>query len=103
MKRLHIQIQATRSPSLDVAKAVVRLSQLATGVRVSEGVDNGPYLNVDFKADDLSGLWASVREELRAVPGLAGAAIVICQGEHGWDDYLLLHHFNPSEPLDQLS
>ena len=36
------------------------------------------------------------------VPGLAAAAIIVCEGEHGWDDYLLLHHFDPAEPLDTM-
>jgi hypothetical protein len=34
---------------------------------------------------------------------LAQAAIVVCEGELGWDDYLLLHHFNSDEELDELS
>jgi hypothetical protein len=103
MKRLHIQIQLARSPGLDTVEAVARLSRLAAGVKVTEGEDDGRYLNVNFKAADLSELWALIREELQSFPGLAGAAIVVCEGEFGWDDYLLLHHFNPEEQLDQLS
>jgi hypothetical protein len=102
MKRLHIQIQPARSPKLDVPEAIVRLSRLADGVRTTEGHDEGRYVNLDFKVSDLTGLWAAVREQLRAIPEVAVAAIVVCEGEHGWDDYLLLHHFDPSEPLDQL-
>jgi hypothetical protein len=58
---------------------------------------------VDFEAEDAVELWMAVRAELRAVPGLAAAAIVCCQGAQGWDDYLLLHHFDPTEPLDRLT
>src|SRR5262249_20408829 len=102
MKRLHIQIQPARSPGLDLDEAGARLRGLAASVRVTEGEDDGRYVNVDFKTDDLAGLWASVRRELRSVPGLAAAAIVVCEGDHGWDDYQLLHNFNPAEPLDEL-
>lgn len=28
------------------------------------------------------------------------AVIAYCQGEHGWDDYLLLDHFDPTVQLD---
>jgi hypothetical protein len=68
---------------------------------VDEGYDRGRYVNVDFWAADPTALWAKVRSELRAAPEMAGAAIACCQGERGWDDYLLLHHFEPDEPLDQ--
>lgn len=102
VKRLHIQLQPARSPGLDLPEAVARLSCLATGVLVTEGEDNGRYVNVDFKVADPSGLWALIRQELHSVAGLAGAAIIVCEGERGWDDYLLLHHFNPAEPLDRL-
>jgi hypothetical protein len=44
-----------------------------------------------------------IRELLQADPALANIAIVVCQGERGWDDYLLLHHFDSSVPLDQLT
>ena len=61
-----------------------------------------PWLYIGFKAADPAGLWAAIQEQFRADPELAGAAIVVCQGEHGWDDYLLLHHFDPSESLDEV-
>jgi hypothetical protein len=102
MKRLHVQLQPARSPELDVPEAVARLSRLAASACVTDGEDDGRrYVNVDFKAVDLRGLWARVRAELKTIPGLAGAAIVVCEGEHGWDDYLLLHHFDPAEQRDQ--
>ncbi len=34
---------------------------------------------------------------------MARATIITCQGKRGWDDYLLLHHFDLSEPLDEIS
>jgi hypothetical protein len=103
VKRLHIQLQPARSPGLDVAEAVAGLVRLDALVQVTEGEDDGRYVNIDFKATDLSGLWALVWAELQSVSGLAEAAIVVCEGEYGWDDYLLLHHFNPKEQLDELS
>jgi hypothetical protein len=106
MKALHIHLQPERSPELDVTAAITLLrlvGELAgTRAQVTEGVDGERYINLDFAPEDTAGLWASVREELRNVPGLADAAIVCCEGEHGWDDYLLLHHFDKTEPLDEL-
>jgi len=102
MKRLSIQLQPARSPELNLAEAVAKLSSLAPDVRATEHQEKGPYVNVDFKTADLSGLWQSVREVLEALPGLNRAAIVVCEGDRGWDDYLLLHHFDPEEKVDAL-
>ena len=102
MKRLNIQIHPARSPALDVTESLARLSCLAADARVTKVDDDGQYANVDYKTVDPSGLWVLVRKELRIVPGLAETAIVVCEGQHGWDDYLLLHHYDPTEPLDEL-
>ena len=36
-------------------------------------------------------------------PRLARAAIATCEGKHGWDDYLLLHHYDRTLVLDTLN
>jgi hypothetical protein len=102
MKRLSIQLQPARSPELNLAEAVAELRSLADGVRVTAGEEDGPYVKLDFKTANLSKLWESVREVVHSVPGLTGAAIIVCEGDHGWDDYRLLHHFNPQEVVDEL-
>jgi hypothetical protein len=102
MTVLSVQLQPARSPALNVATTVARLRGLAEAVSVSEGEEGGGYVNVSLRAADVVGLWGSVRELLQADAALARAAIVVCQGERGWDDYLLLHHFDPSQVLDEL-
>jgi hypothetical protein len=99
---LNIQLQPARSPGINVAETVARLSRLAKDVSVSEGDDGGGYISVNLRAADMVGLWAVVRRQLKTDAHLANAAIVICQGECGWDDYKLLHHFDPAEVVDEL-
>jgi hypothetical protein len=103
MKRLHVQIQPARSAELNIAEAVAQLGSLASGAQVTELQNDGSTYNVDFRTPDLPVLWECVRDVVHAVPGLARAAIIVCEGEHGWDDYLLLHHFNPKETVDTLA
>ena len=102
MKRLHLQLQPARSPQLDLVGAITILTSLVPDVRVTDGEDDGRYINVDFKTADLCGLWHSIRKTMQAVPGLASATIIACEGEHGWADYLLLHHYDPQEIVDGL-
>jgi hypothetical protein len=99
MKRLHVQIQPVRSPRLDTDAVVSRLQALAEA-EVSRGDDRGAYIHVDFRPANVEELWLAVRQQVRADPELAACSIVCCEGERGWDDYRLLHHFDPAEPPD---
>lgn len=101
-KSLVVQIQPGRSPGLDAEAAVARLQAVASA-SVSRGEDAGPYINVGFQAADLSALWAAVREVVRDDAALAKCVIACCEGDRGWDDYLLLHHFDPLQSLQEPS
>ena len=98
---MHVQLQPARSPELDADAAASRIAALAPAV-VTRGDDAGPYINIDFRPTEMSTLWTAVQAELVADPRLAACVIACCEGERGWDDYLLLHHYDPSEPLDMV-
>jgi hypothetical protein len=110
MKRLCIQIQPERVPELDEALLRRTLSELGAGtalvnqVGIDEGEDDGRYLNFNYKTPDVGRLWSLIRREVLNSPALGPAirqaAIITCQGDAGWDDYLLLHHLDDDEPLD---
>jgi hypothetical protein len=112
MKLLNVQIQPERVPELDEAEVVSRLTSTGSGtglvqhVEVTKGNDDGHYTNVSYATHDLPRLWTLLRREVledaRIGPILQKAAIVVCQGDNGWDDYLLLHHFDDNEPFDSL-
>jgi hypothetical protein len=76
-------------------------------VQVTEGADDGPYINATYSTTDTASLWATVRERVldHAVlgPALRRSVIITCTGDSGWDDYRLLHHFDEAEPLDELT
>jgi hypothetical protein len=70
---------------------------------VDIGDDDGPYENVMFDVgspqDALSALGV-VFDSAAVGPSARAACIVTCQGERGWDDYLLLHHFDATLTRD---
>lgn len=113
MRTLSIQFQPQRAPGLDPAAVVGLLKlvgsdeRLASRVQVTEGIDDGPYINATYSTSDLVSLWVAVRE--RALendalgPALRRSVIITCTGDNGWDDYRLLHHFDETEPLDELT
>ena len=108
MKCLYVQLQ----PALysgDVARQVDALCEIAskhspdTAVEVEHGDDDGPYINVNIYDDEIAALWPAIKGVIDANPALASATIVCCEGANGWEDYLLLHHFDETEPLDVLT
>ena len=109
---LHVQVQPGLAPTLDLALLRARFEALAQTEasvlrsKIEEGDDDGPYLNLMFKTADLARLWQVVQAELYGHPTLGTllrqASMTLCTGETGWDDYLLLHHFNPAFELDTL-
>lgn len=110
MKHLNIQIQPERIDAAALARVRPAVESLAgeralvAGFQTKEGDDEGAYLNFTFLAKDLAALWQRIERDLLDAPefgaDLAAAAIVICEGEDGWNDYRLLHHFDPELPLD---
>ena len=107
MKCLHIQLHPQRC-SVDTENHVNRLSEIATDsvldviVDVERGDDDVPYINVNIYTDEMVSLWSAVCFEIESKPSLASATIVCCEGENGWDDYFLLHHFDGDEAVDTL-
>jgi hypothetical protein len=63
-------------------------------------------LNFTFGTTDLVGLWrlvqAVVYQDRTIAAAMQMASIATCEGEHGWDDYLLLFHVDPAVRRDPL-
>ena len=110
MRILVVQIQSNRIGAGDRDRLVEALRSAADDAvlrfaGVNNGEDDGPYINVRFEAPDHIAAWAALRTmymESDVGRELASSTIATCEGEHGWDDYLLLHHFDPRVQLDEL-
>lgn len=70
-----------------------------------EGVDEVPYVNLCFDTPALAEAWPMIYSRLFEDPGfgayLKKASIVTCEGQRGWNDYLLLYHFDQTLILDR--
>ena len=108
---LCIQIQPNRMPGVDLvsirnAAAQLGATQLFKGYSEKEGLDDGPYLSLFFdavcNADAWSSIFSTLYEDARFGAALQSSSIAVCQGQRGWDDYLLLHHFDPTVFRDRL-
>jgi len=99
MPIISIQLQPKLDSRLNSNDVLKILNALGHDSKVSEGEDGVPYINVAFKVHNLSEQWPSLKSALCSCPGFNQAAIVVCEGSKGWDNYLLLHHFNQSEQI----
>lgn len=103
MKVINIQIQHKRVPNFNVKKA---LDLLATFAQESQHirdmkVDSNPrrtYININYLSIDWRKTWSEIKKKVlgnkNVGPFLKAGSIIICEGRHSWDDYLLLHHFD---------
>lgn len=75
-------------------------------VEVQWGDDSGQYVNMLVESSSPHETRARIRQvyldgELRSSE-LSHASIIVVTGTNGWNDYLLLHHFEETEELDRL-
>lgn len=106
-----IQIQPHRAPSLDLAKvkefgeAIASDKELVSRFEIVEGVDGVSYTNLMFETAEAPSLWQRLHSELYGSEeirdAMLRASMAMCEGKNGWNDYLLLYHFNEGEKLDK--
>jgi hypothetical protein len=105
---IHIQVQPQRVPRLRLAAADAALRELAKNKKLvrrfsfASGNDHGIYMNYSYVCDFPYKLWkALLKGPLRSLH-FRSASMVVCEGSNGWDNYLLLHHFDRRLKLDTL-
>lgn len=102
-----IQIDRLRTITEDRITEICRnLSAQIVNLKYESGDDDGRYVNILVDTEDAGAVWRALQVSFLAdkIMGqeISGAAIVTMSGRNGWDDYLMLHHFDPLEPLDTL-
>jgi hypothetical protein len=112
MRTLCIQFQPRRAPGLparSVASFLAGFAATASSVRgfsFRTGNDRGPYVNYLIETRSPAKTWqaisTSVFKHRRIGARLRRSTIVTCEGTRGWDNYLLLHHFDPEASLDHM-
>jgi hypothetical protein len=110
---LCIQIHSGRAPDLDLplvrreCEALFASEDVVEEFWSQEGDEDGRYINLNFESENRLDLWRLLKTRLfrNADFGqsLAASSIAVCTGDDAWNDYLLLHHFDPAAPLDLLA
>ncbi len=109
MHTLCCQIQIDRLGTLTEDRIIDlcrNLSDHMPNVTFESGDDDGRYVNLFVDSDDAADAWSLITTSLLS-DGIIGvevraASIVTITGRNGWDDYLLLHHFDHTQTLDTI-
>lgn len=89
-----------------IAQELALNKNLVTRYWLVEGGDEDLYVNLMFETTELEEFWRKIIDTMycdkQIGAALSKSTIAICEGGDGWNDYLLLHHFDPSESVDRL-
>ena len=105
MKCLVIQIETQRDQSHTVNE-LLELTRSKERFPEVDIDDDSNLVSLNYFTEDLAVLWQELQLNLFA-DGVLGSwlkkvAIVGCEGATGWDDALLLFHYNPNEKCDKI-
>lgn len=91
-------------PAIRAAFDVIAANPLVEHQAFNHGEQNGPYFNFTFGTPRAGELWKLIRTALYDNADLGThmrkASMAMCSSDEGWDDYLLLYHFDPQVTLD---
>jgi hypothetical protein len=114
MRVLKHQFQPNRATGVSPERFVSLMGSVASKAAyvkeftIVRGNDRGPYINAFFslQAKYLPTLWSLLQQRVlkhRAIgSAVRRSSIIVCQGTRGWDNYLLLHHFQKAIDFDRL-
>ena len=109
--QVRLQVHTDAIPSEALASLRRECESLAAsligslGVHFEKGEDEGKYLNIVFGSHAPQNLWPHIKAALynSALHGkvLHSQSMALRTGEDGWNDYVLLYHFDPHVPVEQ--
>lgn len=106
MKCLSIQIQATADARFSVEDVLYLSRKCGRYPEIDSDDDQSGNVNLNYFTEQLPVLWSDLKKHLYEDPNLGPwlkkASLVVCEGDDGWDNYLLLHHYDSNESTDNV-
>lgn len=106
LKCLSIQLQPDLDSSHSEAEVIAKVKDLGCFPEVDVIDESERYVNLNFFSEQMPAVWQKLQHGLlndpQLGPWLRKVAVIVCEGEQSWDDYLLLFHPDPEQDLDAL-
>ncbi len=106
MKCIIVQLHTQKNTHHTLASCLQTIRAIGRHPEVEPEEDNPSIINLNFFTEDTVVFWAEFQQQiLNNTPcgdWLKEVAIIVCEGEYGWNDALLLAHYDDNEKLDTL-
>ena len=102
MGYLSIQIQPELSPTINSEEITSFLNNEGYKPEIVEGNDSGKFINLNIETNNIKGLWVKIEKYLHEHNEFSNSTIITCEGSQGWDNYLLLHHFDSNQKINEI-
>lgn len=107
MKCIIVQVHTQKDGSFTLDECLKHIRAAGRHPEVEPEEDDPAIVNLNFFTEDAPAFWQEFqRNNLQDTPTgrwLKNVAIIVCEGQYGWNDALLLAHFDASETLDALT
>ena len=113
MKRvISVQIHPNRIPKVSVENLIAQFymitknSKEVRAIKIEVNLTRPKYINVNYKTNDTKKTWRAIQEKVLNVKRVGAlikaGSIIMCEGRKSWKDYLLLHHYDVKQKVDEL-
>lgn len=106
MKCIIVQLHTHKNTGYSLDECLQAIRAIGRYPEVEPEEQTPSIINLNFFTEDPSVFWAEFQQKilLNTTCGtwLKEVGIIVCEGEYGWNDALLLAHYDVNETLDNL-
>ncbi len=107
MKCLSIQLHPDRDTSFRPEDLIQHLKSIGRYPEIDIDQDKPQYVNLNLFTEDLNALSQQINTQViddeHLGPWVKNVSVIVCEGDQGWDDYILLWHYDKDELADDAS
>lgn len=106
MKCIIVQLHTHKNAQYSLNECLEAVRAIGRHPEVEPEEETPSIVNLNFFTENPRAFWAEFQQKilLNTACGtwLKEVGIIVCEGEYGWNDALLLAHFDANEALDTL-
>lgn len=106
MKCISVQFHPARDPRYDLDDLLALVRAIGRYPEVDTDEGDSENVNLNFFTEDIRRFWNDFEKGVLLHRELGewvkNTTVVVCEGDEGWDSYLLLWHYDENEVIDPL-
>lgn len=106
MRCISVQLHRVRDSRYHLEDLLALVRSIGRYPEVDADEGDTDSVNLNFFTEDIRLFWSDFEKGVLGDSLLGdwvkNTTIVVCEGDQGWDNYLLLWHYDENENIDQL-